>query len=213
MPRPALHDTDELLDAARDLIVEGGPRAAGIRAIAQRSGAPSGSLYHRFGSRDHLVAQAWLRAVRRFQAGFLTALDRADPRAGVANAVHWGVSFTLSNPADTRLLLDHSRKDLLDSEPAGSLAADLAAVNDPLVRAMHALAARLYGTSTAETVERVSYAIIDLPQAVLRRHLRAGTLSAATADALASAARALVSDAPVPTRARTSRQHTQRRDP
>src|SRR6185312_6438634 len=77
MPRPLLHDPDEVLDAARDLIVEGGPRAAGIRAIAERSGAPSGSLYHRFGSRDELVARAWLRAVRRFQAGYVAALDAA----------------------------------------------------------------------------------------------------------------------------------------
>src|SRR5687767_8565332 len=109
-----MHDTDELLDAARDLIVEGGPRAAGIRGIAERSGAPSGSLYHRFGSRDELVAQAWLRAVRRFQTGFLAALGDEDPRTGVANAVRWAVFFTLNHPADTRLLLDHSRKDLLD---------------------------------------------------------------------------------------------------
>jgi AcrR family transcriptional regulator len=209
VPRTALHDTDELLDAARDLIVEGGPRAAGIRAIAMRSGAPSGSLYHRFGSRDQLVAQAWLRAVRRFQAGFLAALDHDDARTGVANAIRWSVAFTLDHPADTRLLLDHSRKDLLDVEPTGALAADLAEVNGPLVRAIRALAARLYGTATQEAVERVSYALIDLPQAVLRRHLRAGTLTAATADSLAAAIRALVSDAPRPTPKKASRQRKQ----
>ena len=195
MPRPALHDTDELLDAARDLIVEGGPRAAGIRAIAERSGAPSGSLYHRFGSRDRLVAQAWLRAVRRFQAGFLAALEDADPRTGVANAVRWAVSFTLDHPADTRLLLEHSRKDLLDAEPAGALATELGKVNDPLLRAIRAVAVRLYGSATQEALERVLYAIIDLPQAVLRRHLRAGTLTAVTGNHLAAAAQALVSDA------------------
>src|SRR5689334_7011428 len=75
MPRPLLHDPDAVLDAVRDLLVEGGPRAAGIRAIAERSGAPSGSLYHRFGSRDELVARAWLRAVRRFQDGYVAALE------------------------------------------------------------------------------------------------------------------------------------------
>jgi AcrR family transcriptional regulator len=193
-----LHDTDELLDAARDLIVEGGPRAAGIRAIADRSGAPSGSIYHRFGSRDQLVAQAWLRAVRRFQAGFLTALDHDDPRTGVADAVRWAVLFTLDHPADTRLLLDHSRKDLLDAEPTGALAGDLVKVNAPLALAIRTLAVRLYGAATQAAVERVTYAVIDLPQAVLRRHLRGGTLATSTADTLASAVRALVDDAPQP---------------
>jgi AcrR family transcriptional regulator len=212
VPRPALHDTDVLLDAVRDLIVEAGPRAAGIRAIAQRSGAPSGSLYHRFGSRDGLVAHSWLRAVRRFQVGFLAALDADDPRDGVADAVRWGVSFALDHPADARLLWTYRRQDLLDAEPVGAVAAALSAINEPLVRAIEVLAARLYGTGTAEARERVWYAIIDLPLAVLRRHLRTRTLVPATADSLAAAARALVSHPPPPKRARPVRRRRPRGD-
>ena len=198
MPRPTLHDTDALLDAARDLIVEGGPQAAGIRAIAERSGAPSGSLYHRFGSRDALVARAWLRAVRRFQAGFIPALDADDPRAGVADAVRWAVLFAVNERADAQLLLAHGRRDLLHAEPQGLLAAELATVNEPLVQATRAITVRLFGRASGEAVERVSYAIVDLPLAVLRRHLRAGTLTAGTASILAGAARTLIADAPYP---------------
>jgi AcrR family transcriptional regulator len=195
MSRSALYHTDQLLDAARDLIVERGPRAAGIRAIAERSGAPSGTLYHRFGSRDDLVAQVWLRAVRRFQSGFLTALDADDPTEGVVQAVRWSVSFALGHPADAQLLLQHSQRDLLDAEPAGELAVALAAANEPLLRRVRVLAGRLYGTTRAAALERVRYAVIDLPLAVLTRHLRAGTLTRATAETLAAAARALLSDA------------------
>jgi len=195
--RSALHDTGVLLDAARDLIVGGGPHAAGIRAIAERSGAPSGSLYHRFGSRDALVAQAWLRAVHRFQAGFLAALAGAsDPRDGVEDAVRWSVLFALSEPADAHLLLRYSRRDLLRTEPRGALAAALAAVNEPLEQATRTLAVRLYGAASGEALERVTYAIMDLPLAVLRRHLIAGTLTPASAGTLATAARALVGGAP-----------------
>ncbi len=205
MSRFALHDTDMLLDAARDLIIEGGSHAAGIRAIAERSGAPSGSLYHRFGSRDALVAQAWLRAVRRFQAGFLAALEADDPRDGIADAVRWAVLFALDEPSDARLLLSHSRRDLLHVEPHGALAADLTTVNEPLTRATRALAIRLFGNARAAARERVSYALTDLPLAVLRRHLAAGTLSAATADSLAAAARALIDSAPRTGSGRTQR--------
>ena len=99
MPRPALHQTDVVLDAARDLIIDTGPRGAGIREIAERSRAPSGSLYHRFGSRDNLVALAWLRAVHRFQGGFLEALEADDPYDAVKRAVRWGSSTPwLSRP-------------------------------------------------------------------------------------------------------------------
>src|SRR5215204_5291529 len=68
MARPQLHPTDTMLDAARDLLLEDGSRSATIEAIASSSGAPTGSIYHRFGSRDALIARLWMRAVYRSQA-------------------------------------------------------------------------------------------------------------------------------------------------
>jgi AcrR family transcriptional regulator len=194
MARPTLHATDDLLDAARDLVVAAGPRAVGIRDIAKRSGAPSGTLYHRFGSRDALVARTWLRAVQRFQAGFVDALATEDPVEAAARAVRWGVAFALAEPGDAQLLLGYSRSDLLDAEPEGGVIEELAAVNAPIERAVVALAARRYGAATADALERVTYAVIDLPLAVVRRHLRAGTLTAGTAARLESAVRTLLTN-------------------
>lgn len=187
MPRPLLHDPDDVLDAVRDLLVEGGPRAAGIRAIAERSGAPSGSLYHRFGSRNELVARAWLRAVRKFQAGYLAALESSP-----ADAVRWAVSFALEQPVEAQLLLRFERHELLDAQPAADLAAELATVNEPLQQVIRRLARRVFGTASAAVVERTTYAVVDLPLAVLTRHLRAGTLTRAVADRLATAVDALL---------------------
>ena len=187
------------MDAVRDLILDSGPRGVGIREIAQRSGAPSGSLYHRFGSRDNLVALAWLRAVRRFQTGFLKALAADDPHEGVKGAVRWGVEYALAEPADTRLLLCFSRADLLDAEPAAETAAELAAVNFAVERAVKQLARLVFGTVTNASVERVTYAVIDLPYAVLRRQIQAGTLSRRTIAPLQSAAIAVL-DGKEPTR-------------
>jgi AcrR family transcriptional regulator len=45
MPRPQLHPTDTMLDAARDLLLEDGSGSATIEAIASSSGAPTGSIY------------------------------------------------------------------------------------------------------------------------------------------------------------------------
>lgn len=192
MPRPVIHQPDDVLDAVRDLVIEAGPRAVGIRAIAQRSGAPSGSLYHRFGSREELLAHAWLRAVKRFQDGFLRALGAPDPREAALGAVAWAVEFALASPDDTRLLLEHSRLALLQGEPQQPIAEALARINDPIVSAVGRLAAGLYGSEAPEAVERVFYAVIDLPVAVLRRHLHAGTLNDRTTRSLQSAVSALL---------------------
>ena len=45
----------------------------------------------------------------------------------------------------------------------------------------------------AEAVERTTFAVVDLPLAVLTRHLRAGTLTRATGERLAAAVGALLS--------------------
>jgi AcrR family transcriptional regulator len=195
VPRPVLHQPDDVLDAARDLVIEAGPRAVGIRAIGQRSGAPSGSLYHRFGSREELLARAWLRAVERFQDGFLRALAAPDPREAALGAAAWAVEFALASPADTQLLLEHSRLALLEGEPRQPVAEALARINDPLVGAVRRLAVDLYGSEAPEAIERVTYAVIDLPIAVLRRHLSAGTLTDGAVPSLQSAVAALLASA------------------
>lgn len=79
MPRPELHATDDILDAARDLIIEHGLRAATVAAIASESGAPVGSIYHRFGSIDQLLAEIWLRAARRSQELFIERAQGSGP--------------------------------------------------------------------------------------------------------------------------------------
>ncbi len=71
MARTRLHSDDVVLDAAAELALASGARSASVSAIASRSGAPVGSLYHRFGSRDGVLRAAWERAVRRFHAAYL----------------------------------------------------------------------------------------------------------------------------------------------
>ena len=66
MAPPRKHETDVILDAARALVLEGGPRAASVAAIAAASGAPAGTLYHRFGNRE--ARDAVVRAADRSAA-------------------------------------------------------------------------------------------------------------------------------------------------
>lgn len=86
MAPPRKHDTDRILDAARTIALRDGPRATSVAAIAAESGAPAGTLYHRFGSRDRVLQEAWLRALGRFQAEVLAAADLGVPPGAGAPA-------------------------------------------------------------------------------------------------------------------------------
>ena len=173
MAPPRKHETDVILDAARALVLDGGPRAASVAAIAKASGAPAGTLYHRFGNRDGILTAAWLRALERFQtramaANSETALDTALETA-VAMAVA-GIGFARELPDDARLLLTIRPGDLLDGPPDAAFQETLAAMNAPLNERIGALARQLYGRSDRRCVDAVMRAVGDLPYAAIRRH-------------------------------------------
>lgn len=194
MAPPRKHSTDDILDAARALVLREGPRAASVAAISQASGAPVGTLYHRFGSRDGLLAAAWFRALERYQALALAAeAAHADPvEAGVALAATV-LAFAADHPDDARLLLAVRRADLLDGDD-GALRDRLYSGNEPLVEALRRIARARYGRADARAVERVTRAVVDLPAAAVRRHVRGDgrALPRWLAGDVAAAARALL---------------------
>src|SRR4051794_9538987 len=107
MPRPVKHDTNGILDAARELVLQDGTRAASIGAIAEASAAPVGTLYNRFESREALLAEVWFRALARFQAAYLQESSKTahDPvETGIAMAAPIA-GFARTHPAHARLLL------------------------------------------------------------------------------------------------------------
>jgi AcrR family transcriptional regulator len=166
---PRKHETDVILDAARALVLDGGPRAASVAAIAQASGAPPGTLYHRFGNRDGILTAAWLRALKRFQARAMAAEADTPLETAVAMAVA-GIGFARELPGDARLLLTIRPGDLLDDEPDKEFQDTLAAMNAPLTERVGVLARQLYGSGNARSVDAVARAVADLPYAVVRRH-------------------------------------------
>lgn len=169
MAPPRKHETDVILDAARALVLDGGPRAASVAAIAKASGAPAGTLYHRFGNRDGILTAAWLRALGRFQERALAADGDNPADTAVAMAVA-AVSFARALPEDARLLLTIRPGDLLDDEPDAAFQQTLATMNAPLTQRVAGLARQLYGNSRPRSVDAVARAVADLPYAVVRRH-------------------------------------------
>ncbi|MBO2456067.1 TetR/AcrR family transcriptional regulator [Actinomadura violacea] len=179
MGRPPKFSEEEILDAALAVAAEDGPGAATVAAIAGRLGAPSGSLYHRFGSRDLLLATLWTRAIRRFQRGFVAALDAGDAEAAALHTPRW----CRSHPEEAALLLLHRRQDVAAAWPA-ELGDELGGLNAQVSGALDAFVAQRPGLDR----ERLVFATIDVPYGAVRRHLLDRTPPPPQVDELITAA-------------------------
>lgn len=191
MAPPRKHETDSILDATRTLVLAAGPRAASVAAIAEASGAPAGTLYHRFGNRNGILSAAWLRALERFQSRAMAA-DGDTPLATAVATAKAVVSFARDLPEDAQLLLTLRPSDLLDGEPDATFQDTLAAMNAPLLSRVKALSRQLYGKADARSVEAVARAVADLPYGVVRRHAFESPMPQWLEADVASAARAML---------------------
>lgn len=162
-----------MLDAAAVLIARGGREAATIVAIAAELGAPSGSIYHRFTSRDLLIASLWIRTVRRFQAGYRDALADPDPATAAARAIRHVVQWSADNPDDARVLLLHSRESLMAEWP-DELGEELARLNDGVEQDLQRFTGAYFGAVADEHEERVTLALVGVPYAIVRHALSDG---------------------------------------
>ena len=192
MAPPRKHQTDVILDATRALVLADGPRAASVAAIAEASGAPAGTLYHRFGNRDGILTAAWLRALGRFQTRIMAVSSDSVLDTAVAMAVAT-VRFARELPDDARILLTIRPGDLLDGEPSAAFRATVDEMNAPLVERVADLARKLYGRSTSRNVDAVSRAVVDMPYAVVRRHAHDDPMPSWLEPDISAAARALLS--------------------
>src|SRR3981189_2006106 len=100
------------LPAARDLVAQSGPATVTVSSVTERLGAPSGSFYYRFASRDVLLAELWLATALAFQEGLVAAINAGD---GVAAALPPPV-WVRSHLDDARLFLLHHRDDFVQGD-------------------------------------------------------------------------------------------------
>jgi len=190
--RPPRYDTDSLLDAGLGLAAEGGPPALTMTALIDAVGAPSGSLYHRFPSRAALLAALWLRTLERFQAGLLEAASISDAQAAALGAAAHTIEWSRGHDAEARVLL-YGAADFGSAEWPEAQRERLASRQADVAAAIAALAARL-GLPGSDGRERTVLAVVDIPLALVRRHLSSGEPVPVGAEQLIEpAVRALIS--------------------
>lgn len=183
MPRPARYTVDVLLDAAADLLAADGPAAVTMSAVARSTGAPSGSVYHRFPTRAALCGELWVRAEERLQEALLAALEGDDEPASrcVAGAL-CVLAWCRAHPVEAQVLLTGPGQLGLGEWPE-----NLIGRRKRLQRKLKKALGEIEGDGA-----RVSAAVIDMPFAIVRRHLTARQAIPAAADAIVTdCARAL----------------------
>lgn len=92
--RPYRRETEDkrreaLISAALELVAEGGPKTATVRAIAQKAGVTAGLIRHYFVSKDALVRESYRRLMERMTADNAMVLEDSaeSPEARLASFV------------------------------------------------------------------------------------------------------------------------------
>jgi AcrR family transcriptional regulator len=164
--KPALYSHDEILDAVVWAAHERG-HAATVGDVTARLGAPSGSIYHRFRSRNELFVAAWMRSVRHFQSTFAEVTGVADPVEAIVATGLLVPQFCRAHPAEARMLTLYRHADLM-ADPPASLTDELAVLNDPVAAHVAALAKRRYGRTRKRGMALVALAARDTPYGMVR---------------------------------------------
>jgi len=169
MGRKAHFKRDEFMDAALRLVAQGGPGALTVSALAGGMKAPIGSVYHRFPSRDVILAELWIRAVEQFQRGFLEALACNGLLASLYTA-----EWVRKHPNEGRLLLLYRREELLSGDWPEHLKDDVARLSRELDSGIRSFAQKRFGSLTKESLRRSTFALVDVPLAAVRQYLQEG---------------------------------------
>jgi AcrR family transcriptional regulator len=188
MARSAKFQPGQIVEAAARLAARDGPAQATIARIAAELGAPTGSIYHRFASRDALLGAVWLDAAEAFQSGFGSCLEGDDPWHAALDAVAWVTARVRAQPREARILMLHRREDFLAGRwPAGQVSRAKALRRDGDA-GLARFAARLFPGPDARALRAVRLALVDAPLAAVLPHLRAGEAPPALLDPLLRAA-------------------------
>jgi AcrR family transcriptional regulator len=173
MGRKAVFERRDMTGAALRLVADRGPQAVTMAALAREAGAPTGSIYHRYRSREQLLAELWMDVVESFQDGFVASLAQAHDVEGAVAASRFMSSWTREHPLEARLLLLHGRQDFMGGDWPAELAERAAALEPQIGAALRSFSERAFGRADAQIMARLRYAVLDAPFGGIKPYVQA----------------------------------------
>jgi AcrR family transcriptional regulator len=177
MPKRLFEDAD-FLAAARNLAAAGGPASVTVSSVTERLGAPVGSFYHRFASRDVLLANVWLDTALAFQTGFVAAIKAGD---GLAAALHTPI-WVRSHLEEARAFLLYHRDDFAHGNWPQDLKDRVVRQGRRVDAAYKRFARDTFGGVGANELQRARFVLADVPKAAVGPYLRQGVAPPAIVD-------------------------------
>src|SRR3954469_21048072 len=177
MPKRLFEDAD-FLEAARYLAAAAGPASVTVSSVTGRLGAPVGSFYHRFASRDVLLANVWLDTALAFQTGFVAAIKSGDGLAGALHTPLW-----VRRPlADGRAFLLYHRDDFAHGNWPQDLKDRVVRQGRRVDAAYKRFAHDTFGGVGANELRLARFVLADAPKAAVGPYLRQGVPPPAIVD-------------------------------
>lgn len=167
MGRKAYFKNEDFLESAIKIISEEGLGALTIAGLSTRMTAPIGSVYHRFPSRDALIAELWLSIVESFQNEWLKILQ-TDGRQATIFCMEW----VRNRPNEARVMLLYRIEDLVSGEWPKDLRIRAERLFKQLQDGITAFTKKQFGKVTNEKIDRSIYALHDAPMGILRRYMQ-----------------------------------------
>ena len=167
MGRKAYFKNEEFIESAIQIIAEEGLGALTIAGLSTRMTAPIGSVYHRFPSRDALVAELWLNIIESFQNEWLKILQM-DGRKATVFSMEW----VLNHPNEARVMLLYRIEDLTSGDWPKDLQKRARRLFKELRDGIAIFTKKQFGKVTNEYIDRTLFAIHDAPMGILRRYLQ-----------------------------------------
>ena len=152
-----------------------GPANSSVARIARRTGAPVGSIYHRFASRSALLGAVWLDAVGVFQNDFVAGLNRLDAKPPDHDLIAFVPRWVRRNPTAAKILLLHRRAEFLETKWPASVKTRAAELGVQLADAETRLCRMLDLHADRDTLSILRYAIAGAPIAATRPYIEQGT--------------------------------------
>lgn len=173
MARPRIYEVDDLLDAAERLLAGGERSAFSIRTLAEATGAPTGTLYHAFGSSADLLGRLWLRAAREFlalQEERVVGVDESDPDSALLSVLAAAGTleeFRELRPAASSVLINYRREALIGEGLSEDVATELRGLDEALSDLIQMLSDKMWGRRDQPAREAIAACVVNLPAALL----------------------------------------------
>jgi len=139
MSRAPKYSADQIIDAAQAEVLKHGSDTT-LLQVAQSIGAPIGSIYHRFSSRDELMVTLWVRSIKRWHIRLTEIMDKGnDANETLIEMAVETARYCRAHPSEARAMTLYRHANLLKSCPK-SLLDKVGPINDEMFRRIAELA-------------------------------------------------------------------------